>query len=245
MLMCIADVLTADEVARMVAQLGKAQFVDGKLTAGWHAKLVKHNLQAQAGSSSVVPQLQQQVLLALLQHPLFDMAVRPKAIRPALFSRYEPGMSYGTHVDNAVMGDMAVSGAAVGNAAAGNAAMGNDGGRMRSDVSLTLFLSDPATYTGGELVIESTQGEQAFKLPAGAMIIYPSSTLHRVEPVTQGVRLAAVTWVQSLVRDLADREILFDLDTARKAVFEQYGKTPEFDLLSKSLANLLRKWVDV
>ena len=116
---------------------------------------------------------------------------------------------------------------------------------MRSDVSLTLFLSDPATYTGGELVIESTQGEQAFKLPAGAMIIYPSSTLHRVEPVTQGVRLAAVTWVQSLVRDMADREILFDLDTARKAVFAQHGKTAEFDLLSKSLANLLRKWVDL
>ena len=94
-------------------------------------------------------------------------------------------------------------------------------------------------------MIESTHGEQAFKLPAGAMVVYPSSTLHRVEPVTQGVRLAAVTWVQSLVRELADREILFDLDTARKAVFDQYGKTPEFDLLSKSLANLLRKWVDV
>ena len=225
MLMCIADVLTAAEVARTVAQLGKVQFVDGKLTAGWHAKLVKHNLQAQIGTSGTVAQLQKHVHQALQQHPLFDMAVRPKLVRPVLFSRYEPGMSYGTHVDNAVMDD------------------GDQ--RMRSDVSLTLFLSDPATYAGGELVIESTHGEQAFKLPAGAMIVYPSSTLHRVEPVTQGVRLAAVTWVQSLVREQADREILFDLDTARKAVFDQYGKTPEFDLLSKSLANLLRKWVDV
>ncbi len=225
MLMCIADVLTAAEVARTVAQLGKVQFVDGKLTAGWHAKLVKHNLQAQIGTSGTVAQLQEHVHQALQQHPLFDMAVRPKLVRPVLFSRYEPGMSYGTHVDNAVMDD------------------GDQ--RMRSDVSLTLFLSDPATYTGGELVIESTHGEQAFKLPAGAMVVYPSSTLHRVEPVTQGVRLAAVTWVQSLVREPADREILFDLDTACKAVFDQYGKTPEFDLLSKSLANLLRKWVDV
>ena len=225
MLMCIADVLTAAEVARTVAQLGKVQFVDGKLTAGWHAKLVKHNLQAQIGTSGTVAQLQKHVHQALQQHPLFNMAVRPKLVRPVLFSRYEPGMSYGTHVDNAVMDD------------------GDQ--RMRSDVSLTLFLSDPATYAGGELVIESTHGEQAFKLPAGAMIVYPSSTLHRVEPVTQGVRLAAVTWVQSLVREQADREILFDLDTARKAVFDQYGKTPEFDLLSKSLANLLRKWVDV
>ena len=225
MLMCIADVLTAAEVARTVAQLGKVQFVDGKLTAGWHAKLVKHNLQAQIGTSGTVAQLQKHVHQALQQHPLFDMAVRPKLVRPVLFSRYEPGMSYGTHVDNAVMDD------------------GDQ--RMRSDVSLTLFLSDPATYAGGELVIESTHGEQAFKLPAGAMVVYPSSTLHRVEPVTQGVRLAAVTWVQSLVREPADREILFDLDTARKAVFDQYGKTPEFDLLSKSLANLLRKWVDV
>lgn len=225
MLMCIADVLTADEVARAVAQLGKAQFVDGKLTAGWHAALVKNNLQAQDAKSSAVQQLQRQLGQALAQHALFDMAVRPKTIRPMLFSRYEPGMYYGTHVDNAVMAHL--------------------DGHMRSDVSLTIFLSDPATYTGGELVIESTQGEQAFKLPAGAMIIYPSSTLHRVEPVTQGMRLAAVTWVQSLVRDTADREILFDLDTARKAIFDQHGKSAEFDTLSKCLANLLRKWVDV
>ena len=234
MLMCIADVLNTSEIEHTLSQLGKAQFVDGKLTAGWHAKLVKHNLQAQAGKSNLLPVLQQQFEQALRRHPVFDMAVRPKTIRPALFSRYEPGMSYGTHVDNAVM---ALDDAGV--------ATHPKQDRMRSDVSLTLFLSDPATYTGGELVIESTQGEQAFKLPAGAMVIYPSSTLHRVEPVTQGVRLAAVTWVQSLVRDMADREILFDLDTARKAVFAQHSKTAEFDLLSKSLANLLRKWVDL
>jgi PKHD-type hydroxylase len=116
---------------------------------------------------------------------------------------------------------------------------------MRSDVSLTLFLSSPSTYEGGELVIDDTQGIHPFKLEAGSMVVYPSSTLHRVEPVTAGVRLVAVTWVQSMIRDLGDREILFDLDTARQAIFEKYGKTPEFDLISKSHANLLRKWVEL
>lgn len=225
MLMCIADVLNADELAGVVIQLGKAKFVDGKLTAGWHARLVKHNTQVQDDESGLLIELQQLVKAAIDRHPLFKIAARPKVIRSPLFSRYEPGMSYGTHVDNSLMD----SGVAL----------------MRSDISLTLFLSNPDTYVGGELVIESTHGEEVFKLPAGCMIIYPSSTLHRVEPVTEGIRLAAVTWVQSLVRDLGDREILFDLDTARQIMFEKYGKTPEFDLLSKSHANLLRKWADV
>ena len=225
MLICIADVLNADEMASVVARLSTAKFVDGKLTAGWHARLVKHNTQVQDDGSGSLPELQQLVIAAIDRHPLFKIAARPKVIRPPLFSRYEPGMSYGTHVDNSLM----------------------DSGKvlMRSDISLTLFLSDPDTYVGGELVIESTHGEEMFKLPAGCMIIYPSSTLHRVEPITSGIRLAAVTWVQSLVRDLGDREILFDLDTARQIVFEKYGKTAEFDLISKSYANLLRKWADV
>jgi PKHD-type hydroxylase len=115
---------------------------------------------------------------------------------------------------------------------------------LRSDVSFTLFLSPPSTYEGGELVIESTDAEQAYKLEAGSVIIYPSSTLHRVEPVTEGVRLVAVAWVQSLVREPSDREILFDLDTTRRAIFTKQGKTIEFDLISKSHANLLRKWAE-
>lgn len=225
MLMCIADVLNADELASVGAKLSTAKFVDGKLTAGWHARLVKHNTQVQDDGSGLLPELQHLVTAAIDRHPLFKIAARPKVIRSPLFSCYEPGMSYGTHVDNSLMD--------------------SGGTLMRSDISLTLFLSDPDTYTGGELVIESTHGEEMFKLPVGCMIIYPSSTLHRVEPVTSGIRLAAVTWVQSLVRDLGDREILFDLDTARQIMFEKYGKTPEFDLLSKSQANLLRKWADV
>ncbi len=225
MLMCIADVLSNDELTSVIAQLDNANFVDGKLTAGWHARLVKHNTQLQDDGSGMLAQLQNLIQNAINRHPLFQIAVRPKVVRSPLFSRYEQGMSYGTHVDNSLMG--------------------SGDHLMRSDISLTLFLSDPDTYSGGELVIESTQGEQVFKLPAGCMIIYPSSTLHRVETVTSGVRLAAVTWVQSLVRDLGDRELLFDLDTARQAIFEKYGKTPEFDLISKSHANLLRKWADL
>ena len=225
MLMCIANVLTVDELTTVVAELEKATFVDGKLTAGWHARLVKNNTQVQDDGSGFLPKLQTLVHSAIDRHPLFQMAARPKVIRSPLFSRYEPGMSYGTHVDNSLMGIGA--------------------NRMRSDLSLTLFLSIPETYTGGELVIESTHGEQVFKLPAGSMIVYPSSTLHRVEAVTSGIRLAAVTWVQSLVRDAGDREILFDLDTARQLLFEKSGKTSEFDLISKSHANLLRKWAEL
>ncbi|TAH14711.1 MAG: Fe2+-dependent dioxygenase [Oscillatoriales cyanobacterium] len=207
----------------MVDRLKNAEFVDGKLTAGWYAQQVKNNAQLK-NDAAPTQELRNLVNQALKRNSLFQIAARPKAIRPIMFSRYQGGMYYGTHIDNAIMGDEKL---------------------MRSDLSLTLFLSDPATYTGGELVIESTQGEQAFKLDAGSMVVYPTTTLHRVEPVTEGERLAAVTWVQSLVRDAHNREILFDLDTVRDTLFQKSGKTAEFDLLSKSIANLLRKWADV
>ena len=141
-----------------------------------------------------------------------------------MFSRYEPGMEYGTHVDNAVMS-----------------------GRppVRSDVSLTLFLSEPDTYDGGELTIQTMTGEEQIKLPAGSIVAYPSSSLHRVAPVTRGVRVAAVTWVQSMIRDPACREILFDLEATRRSIFETQGKTREFDLVSKCFANLMRMWAEV
>jgi PKHD-type hydroxylase len=223
MILCIADVLTPEEVKQMTDQLAEAEFVDGKLTAGWHARLVKQNTQLKKGGA-IAQSLQPIVTAALQRNALFQAAIRPKIIRPPLFSRYEPGMYYGSHVDNAIMGDPTP---------------------MRSDISLTLFLSSPETYEGGELMIETSLGEQAFKLDAGAMVTYPSTTLHRVEAVTAGVRLVAVSWVQSLIRDPGDREILFDLDTARQALFEQQGKTLAFDLISKSYANLLRKWVEI
>lgn len=223
MIICMANILTSEELGLIIDRLKNAEFVDGKLTAGWYAQQVKNNAQLK-NNAAPTQELRNLVNQALKRNSLFQIAARPKAIRPIMFSRYQGGMYYGTHIDNAIMGDEEL---------------------MRSDLSLTLFLSDPATYTGGELVIESTQGEQAFKLDAGSMVVYPTTTLHRVEPVTEGERLAAVTWVQSLVRDAHKREILFDLDTVRDTLFQKSGKTAEFDLLSKSIANLLRKWADV
>ena len=219
MIFAIADVLTPKEITAITDILSQAEFVDGKLTAGWHAKLVKHNQQLKTGKSQA--ELQAKVKAALNRNPLFQTAVRPQAIHSLLFSRYDVGMSYDTHVDNALMNG------------------------KRSDVSFTLFLSPKQDYEGGELVTEAAQDEQAYKLDAGAAIVYPSTTLHRVNPVTKGTRLVVVGWVQSLIRDASNREILFDLDTARRSIFAQQGKTPEFDLLSKSIANLLRKWADV
>ena len=222
MIFRIPNLLSPKELAQINEVLAAAEFVDGKLTAGWHAKAVKHNQQLKAA----VPEakdLKKKVRSALLRHPLFQAAVRPKEIHTLLFSRYGEGMSYGRHTDNALMGGQAFH---------------------RSDVSFTLFLNSPAEYDGGELVLEGADDEQTYKLEAGMAIVYPSSTLHRVEPISRGTRLVAVGWVQSLVRDPAQREILFDLETARRSLFAKQGKTDEFDLISKSLSNLLRAWID-
>ncbi|NJN74238.1 MAG: Fe2+-dependent dioxygenase [Limnothrix sp. RL_2_0] len=200
--------------------LDQAEFMDGKLTAGWHAKLVKQNQQL-AQSFPKANQLRQTVSQSLNDHPLFQAAVRPKHIHHLLFSRYEIGMAYGRHVDNALM----------------------DQG-LRADVSFTVFLNDPGEYDGGELVIEGADDERSYKLAAGDAIVYPSTTLHRVEAVTAGTRLVAVGWVQSFVRDAQCREILFDLEVSRRGLFAREGKTTEFDLLSKSIANLLRMWAE-
>lgn len=222
-MLCIADLVSAQEVQTIVQSLSDLTFVDGATTAGGQARQVKHNTQAQENSQGTLGSLQALVVRALSRNPLVQIAAYPRRIRPPLFSRYEAGMSYGTHVDNALMG-------------------GAD--PIRTDLSLTLFLSDPDGYQGGELVIESTQGEQWFKLPAGAGILYPSAYLHRVEGVTAGIRLVAVTWLQSWIRDPAHREILFDLQTVQKTLLERSGKTPELDLLAKTQANLLRQWMD-
>ncbi|MEP0868858.1 Fe2+-dependent dioxygenase [Trichocoleus desertorum AS-A10] len=222
MMLTIPDVLTSEELNSVVSSLDASDFVDGKTTAGWHAKLVKQNTQLK-NEASYSQALKETIKNALRRNPLFQIAVQPRLIHSMLFSRYESGMSYGSHIDNALMGGQEF---------------------WRSDVSLTLFLSSPSSYGGGELVIEGVEGETTFKLEAGSAIVYPSSTLHRVNPVTEGVRLVAVAWVQSLVRDPHKREILFDLDVARRALFEKQGKTTEFDLISKSHANLLRQWAD-
>ena len=222
MIFAINEVLTPEELKLIIESLEHADFVDGKTTAGWHAKFVKNNMQLNS-KVSYFNDLREIIKTTLKRNALFQCAVQPKIIHSILFSRYEKGMFYGMHVDNAFMGNQDF---------------------WRSDVSFTLFLSSPSTYEGGELVIECTDNECTYKLEAGSMIVYPSSTLHRVETVTQGVRLAAVGWVQSLVRDPNEREILFDLDTARRSIFAKEGKSIEFDLLSKSYTNLLRKWAN-
>lgn len=218
MIISIADLLSPSEVEEMRKVLAGVTFQDGRLTAGWNARLVKNN--EQAAASRPVERLRETTASAILANEIFSLAVRPKALTPLIFSRYETGRSYGSHVDDALMGG------------------------LRTDVSFTLFLSDPDSYEGGELVIETTSGEEAFKLPAGSLVVYPSTTLHRVADVTSGVRLAAVGWARSLLRSAEQRELLFDLDRARRSLFARDGKTTEFDLISKSTANLLRMWVD-
>lgn len=222
MIICIANVLDAEQLRDVRALLAEGSYVDGRQTAGWHARLVKHNKQLAAGDTA--GQASEIVRQALLKHEVFRAAVQPRHLRAMLFSRYEPGMDYGAHVDDALMG--------------------REGERMRSDVSMTVFLSEADAYDGGELVMETTGGEQSYKLDAGSAIVYPSNTLHRVAPVTRGVREVAVSWAQSLVRAPEQREILFDLDTARRELFQRAGKSREFDLLSKSHANLLRMWAE-
>jgi PKHD-type hydroxylase len=214
----IGNVLTAEELDTVRAALARTRFVDGRDTAGFAARLVKKN--RQAAPDRALETVRRLVAERILGNELFDLAVRPKALSPLLFSRYDPDMHYGSHVDDALM----------------------DG--MRTDVSFTLFLSAPESYDGGELVIESAAGEDAVKLSAGALVAYPSTSLHHVAAVTRGVRLAAVGWARSFIRDAARRELLFDLDTARSALFARDGKTAEFDLIAKSTANLLRMWAE-
>jgi len=221
MILCIAPVLGGAALAAVRRSVAKAHFRDGQETAGWHARKVKHNRQAEAADVADAAEI---VTAALAAHAVFQSAALPRRVSPILFNRYEPGMDYGAHVDDALMG----AGAA----------------RLRSDLSFTLFLDEPQDYEGGELVIDSAGDEQSYKLAAGACVLYPATHLHRVAPVTRGRRDAAVGWVQSLVRNAQQREMLFDLDTARRAVFEQQGKTETFDRLAKTHANLLRLWAE-
>jgi PKHD-type hydroxylase len=220
MILCIANILDAAGLAAVREAVAGGTFVDGLMTAGWASRLVKKNEQLVAGPAA--RKAQKRVVDALAANSVFATAVMPQRIGPPLFARYTPGMSFGNHVDNAVMGD----------------------DHLRTDVSVTVFLAEPGDYDGGELVIDTPGGEQSFKLPAGAAVAYPSTTLHRVTEVTRGTREVAVTWVQSLIRSAERRELLFDLERARRALFDREGKTAEFDLLHKVASNLRRMWVE-
>ena len=219
MILCIHRVLDARQLARLTPLLEAGTYHDGRETAGWHARLAKDNQQADPNDAGLRAAAEL-VGERLLQHELFALAVRPKRLAPVMISRYAAGKSYGSHTDDAMMGG------------------------LRSDVSFTVFLSGTSDYEGGELVLERPEGEQSFKLEAGDAVVYPSTSLHRVNRVESGTRLVAVGWAQSLVRRADQRELLFDLDTARRSLFAREGKSAEFDLLSKCVSNLLRDWAE-
>lgn len=223
MLILIDNLIDAATVTKLRGWLAEAVFEDGRATAGGNARLVKRNEQVSSAPENKDPKLEEMqdfVEDLLWNHELFSAAALPSKIRRPLFSRYTPGMSYGTHMDNALMAE------------------------MRIDLSITLFLSEPSEYDGGELVIDFSTGERAIKLAAGSAVLYPTTALHRVAEVTRGQRLAAVTWIRSLVRDPAKRELLLDLKTAHHQLAKQIGKTAEVDLISKTHTNLLRRWVE-
>jgi PKHD-type hydroxylase len=223
MLICIDNVIDKETVARLQGWMAEAAFEDGKATAGGNAALVKKNEQVSSDPDRPEPRLQEMqnvVLDALWDNHIFMAASQPKDVKPPLFSRYTEGMEYGLHMDNSLMGN------------------------HRIDMSLTLFLCEPTEYDGGELIIYFPTGERSVKLAAGCAVLYPTTALHRVAPVTRGCRQVAVTWVRSLVREASRREILFDLKAARDRLSEQLGKSFEVDLLSKSYTNLLRQWID-
>lgn len=219
MRIAIASILAPDELDEFRKSLAQVRFLDGRATAGFAASTVKQNRQADAFDRNAAS-LRDRVAEKISTHELFQLAARPKALTPIMFSKYERGMQYGNHIDDALMGG------------------------QRADVSFTLFLSDPSSYDGGELILETAAGEEEIKLEAGSMFVYPSNTLHRVNEVTRGERLAAVGWARSFIREEAKRELLFDLDTARKRLFAREGKTEDYDLLSKTAANLLRMWAE-
>ncbi|MCP3734670.1 Fe2+-dependent dioxygenase [Sphingomonas sp. RP10(2022)] len=226
MLIAIPDILDADGVARLRAVIDAADWVDGNVTSGPQAALAKRNRQLPE-ESAAAREGAAMVLAALGRSPLFFAAALPLKVFPPLFNRYEGGEDFGLHVDNAI-----------------RIQRGSEF-RIRADLSATLFLDDPATYDGGELVIEDRFGPQSVKLPAGHLVLYPSSSLHRVTPVIRGVRTASFLWLQSMVRDDGERRTLFELDEAIQAVAATNGQgNPAVVQLTGIYHNLLRRWAD-
>lgn len=226
MMLEIPKVLSSEQLARVAKMLAGAKFVDGKLSAGSRAGTVKHNQELDP-SNADTDALNELVVGNLFRHPLFQSAVLPSRLSSAFFVRYSPGMSYGDHIDDPVMGNLT-----------------GEGNRYRSDVAITIFLNDPHSYDGGELVVRTAFGEQAVKLAAGNALAYPASSLHRVREVSRGERLVAVAWAQSLVRDAARRELLYELDVARQALIRVTPKAEVTENIDRVYANLLRMWAE-
>ncbi|MCU7829700.1 MAG: Fe2+-dependent dioxygenase [Candidatus Thiodiazotropha sp. (ex Myrtea sp. 'scaly one' KF741663)] len=224
MLVEINDLLQPAQLKKIDEILSMAEFVDGKLTAGKAASRVKNNEELKGEPQQM--QLLIRILTSAMAHnSIFRSAVLPYRMADPIFARYQSGMTYGDHVDDPLMG--------------------LSGQRFRSDVSMTLFLRDPETYQGGELVVRTTFGEKRVKLKAGSAVIYPSSSLHHVAEVTEGERMVALAWMQSYVRDPAQRELLYELDLAREDLLASAPGAESTGLVDKSYANLLRMWGDV
>lgn len=226
MLLQIPNVLTAEQVVECRQALEKAEWIDGRATAGHQSARAKNNMQLPEDHPTA-RQLGDFILAALEINPLFMSAALPLKVFPPLFNRYQSGESFGSHVDNAIR---QVTGTPH---------------RVRTDLSATLFFSNPDEYDGGELLVEDTYGVHNVKLPAGHLILYPSGSLHHVRPVTGGARIASFFWIQSMVRDDGQRTLLFDLDMAIQGINQDMPDHPSTLNLTAVYHNLLRRWADV
>lgn len=225
MLLQVPQVLNAEELARVRARLGAAAWVDGNVTSGYQSAQAKNNQQI-AEDSAEARELGELVLAALARSQLFFSAALPKQVFPPLFNRYGEGMTFGSHVDSAIRTH---AGSRI---------------RLRTDLSATLFLSAPGDYDGGELVVEDNYGTHSVKLPAGDMVLYPATSLHRVTPVTRGARVASFFWIQSMVRDDAQRTLLFDMDMSIIRLTRDHPQHPGLVSLVGVYHNLLRMWAE-
>ncbi len=224
MLLLIPRVLKADELALTRSWLAGARFVDGRLSAGAAARRAKNNEEMDPAAQDL-ERLNRVVMGGLARHPVYRAGALPLHVAAPLYARYRPGMTYGDHLDDPIMGA--------------------DGVKYRSDIALTIFLNPPEEYDGGELVIRTSAGEQVVKLAAGDAVLYPAGSIHHVSPVTRGERLVAVTWVQSLVRDAARRELLYGLNAAREKLLREAPEAAETAQVNAAYLNLIRMWSDL
>ncbi len=226
MLLAIPDVLSPEQVTAARSLLDKAEWIDGKVTAGPQSARTKNNQQVAEGSEAA-ESVGDMILTALQRNPLFVSAALPLRVFPPLFNRYQGGHSFGNHVDNAIR------------------QIGATGHRVRTDLSATVFLAEPDEYDGGELTVEDNFGVHKVKLPAGDMVLYPSSSLHSVTPVTRGARVASFFWIQSMIRDDGRRTLLFDLDVSIQQLSRDVPAHPSVVQLTGVYHNLLRQWAEM
>ena len=223
MLLQIPELLNAPQLEKIHELLAQARFVDGKLTAGMAASKVKDNEEL-APEPELLQRLYRIVMASVGHNATFRSSALPAKVADFIFARYQPGMRYGDHVDDPIMGQAA---------------------KFRTDVSMTGFLNPPEDYDGGELVIRTSFGEQRVKLPAGHAVVYPSASVHRVAEVTRGERMVALTWIQSFVRDAAQRELLYELDQSREHLLKTDPESDVSKNVDRSYVNLLRMWAEV